>query len=629
MTAQKNTRQKNKKKEVVEEDAENLCFICTEPMITFAVTDCEHRTCHICALRLRALYKTHNCTYCKAEETTAIFTNKAEKAFSEFTEDDTPFADKKLSIKFETSDMHKDAMNIMKYNCPAKGCTECCNDWTELKLHVRKEHDLNLCDLCIAHKKAFPSEHILYTNNQLTEHHSKGDRRFLPKDETGFSGHPECHFCKTRFFDNDALYIHCRDNHEQCFLCVREGIRHEYFVNYSSLEDHFRKDHYMCLYPNCLEKKFIVFKSPIDLVAHEAEVHRGNTSGLQRSAQTESRRVELNFQYESFRQTRNNDNRRQKQNNNGSGSGSNSSSTNNTAISANDFPKIQGSNINSARTVPGAPIRKKGKQKSIQKPDGFGDLSDRGSSSSGTNTPRTANQNDSNLTVSHAAFLAKLEETLQSKPKVAEFRKATGDFRRGTVTANVYVETIVNLCQGNAEKAGKIFKGVENLIDLEEKKLELVKAWRNKHTSMSQFPALEIKSRTPSNKPSRVLVIKNQHIKTVDPKSPWKKPTEPSPTSKDVGQSSTLASSQTSKEGSNVKKKNANKPALEANLFPSLPTSAPKHQEVLDIRRGTYRPNHNPWSGATEQEEGEGSVGPSVDKKKKGRKNKVLLRVGL
>lgn len=47
-----------------EEEGE-LCYICTEPITTFAISECDHRTCHRCSLRLRALYETRNCAYCK------------------------------------------------------------------------------------------------------------------------------------------------------------------------------------------------------------------------------------------------------------------------------------------------------------------------------------------------------------------------------------------------------------------------------------------------------------------------------------------------------------------------------------------------------------------------------------
>ena len=47
------------------EAEETLCHICTEPIKYFAVSECNHRTCHVCAVRLRALYKKLECVMCK------------------------------------------------------------------------------------------------------------------------------------------------------------------------------------------------------------------------------------------------------------------------------------------------------------------------------------------------------------------------------------------------------------------------------------------------------------------------------------------------------------------------------------------------------------------------------------
>ena len=44
---------------------QDLCWICAEPIKYYAVSECNHRTCHVCALRLRALYKKLDCTFCK------------------------------------------------------------------------------------------------------------------------------------------------------------------------------------------------------------------------------------------------------------------------------------------------------------------------------------------------------------------------------------------------------------------------------------------------------------------------------------------------------------------------------------------------------------------------------------
>ena len=43
----------------------DVCWICAEPVKYYSVSECNHRTCHVCALRLRALYKKMECTFCK------------------------------------------------------------------------------------------------------------------------------------------------------------------------------------------------------------------------------------------------------------------------------------------------------------------------------------------------------------------------------------------------------------------------------------------------------------------------------------------------------------------------------------------------------------------------------------
>lgn len=48
-----------------EEEEGEVCFICASPVVYHSIAPCNHRTCHICALRLRALYKTRACAHCR------------------------------------------------------------------------------------------------------------------------------------------------------------------------------------------------------------------------------------------------------------------------------------------------------------------------------------------------------------------------------------------------------------------------------------------------------------------------------------------------------------------------------------------------------------------------------------
>lgn len=55
-----------------EEDLEaEVCFICASAVVHNSVAPCNHRTCHICALRMRALYKTKDCAHCRVSKSAA------------------------------------------------------------------------------------------------------------------------------------------------------------------------------------------------------------------------------------------------------------------------------------------------------------------------------------------------------------------------------------------------------------------------------------------------------------------------------------------------------------------------------------------------------------------------------
>ena len=154
-----------------------------------------------------------------------------------------------------------------------------------------------MCDLCTRNKKVFTHEHDLFTIPELRKHEKFGDDNPGAVDQSGFKGHPECGFCRQRFYGDDELYTHCRDKHERCHICDRRTQRREqqYFLDYSSLEIHFRKDHFLCADQDCLDKKFVVFESEMDLKGHQLETH---PEGLSKDARKDARRVDISaFDY--------------------------------------------------------------------------------------------------------------------------------------------------------------------------------------------------------------------------------------------------------------------------------------------------------------------------------------------
>lgn len=58
-----------------------------------------------------------------------------------------------------------------------------------------------------------------------------------PMAESGFKGHPQCRFCRKRFYGDNELFVHMQSDHEQCFLCRRaRPDRYVYYKDYNELE---------------------------------------------------------------------------------------------------------------------------------------------------------------------------------------------------------------------------------------------------------------------------------------------------------------------------------------------------------------------------------------------------------
>jgi hypothetical protein len=203
-----------------------------------------------------------------------IFTDNADKRFEEYTEKEITTADSNIGIKYTNEDIVGDTVLLLRYNCPDASCDFAGLGWPDLHRHVKSVHRKRMCDLCTRNKKVFTHEHELFADKELEKHMRRGDDKPGAADQTGFKGHPLCGFCGERFYDDDRLYEHCRMKHERCFICDRRESRQpHYYLDYNALEQHFKKDHFLCNDRECLEKKFVVFESELDLQAHNLSEH--------------------------------------------------------------------------------------------------------------------------------------------------------------------------------------------------------------------------------------------------------------------------------------------------------------------------------------------------------------------
>ncbi|KAK0536052.1 hypothetical protein OC834_001310 [Tilletia horrida] len=432
------------------------CFICAEPVVYYSVAPCDHRTCHVCAIRLRALYKKMECTFCKTASDRLIFTTSPTKLFGQFLPTDIPFSDPKLSISFETQEAYEQTLLLLRFNCPNNKCEVASAGWSDLKTHARRDHGRLLCDLCIRFKKIFAHEHELHTSQSLQAH--------LSKD------HGRCDYCKEYFYSDDELYVHMRDNHEQCHICKARGGEAErwmYYRDYSMLETHFRDAHFLCMNSECLEKRFVVFESEMDFKAHQLAEHSNELSARERR---EALRVDAHFTFED----------------------------------------------SAPHSVPGAPPGagqgRRGGNRGGDRDRDSGAASRRanfGGALTSDAAPASAGSSREDTATVEARIFSRASSILgaSSESKIAALKSVVSAFRASECSARDLVLTVFSLAGSDVDRASMLFgllvgtgsaNSERGLFEEEEKRTDVLTSWNAIRMERTQFPSLS-GSNTPTS----------------------------------------------------------------------------------------------------------------------------------
>ncbi|EAS27366.3 C2H2 finger domain-containing protein [Coccidioides immitis RS] len=481
-------------------DDSEICFICASKVEHMSVSPCNHRTCHICAIRLRALYKTKGCAHCRTESSFVIFTNERAKRFEEFTDRDFIRTDDNLGVKYETQEIFEDTVLLLRYNCPDKDCAVACLGWPDLHRHVKSKHGKVMCDLCTRNKKVFTHEHDLFSISQLRKHEKYGDDNPGALDQSGFKGHPECGFCRQRFYGDDELYAHCRDKHERCHICDRRAGRGqpEYFIDYNALEEHFNSNHFLCLDKECLEKKFVVFESQMDLKAHQLECH---PAGLSKDARRDARLVDMStFDFREPYQPQ----RGRREGRRPLGRDPNSEllpPSSAQPLRRDEIAYQRQLAIQSAQSIStrsfGGQLTQSQPQPARPSPPAAPAAQPQLPAPSlppienvDLNTPSSSPQEEARR-IAHTTVLDRASSLLRNDPrKINEFRNKVSSYRSSSIGANDLIESFFSLFDASSTELGKLVKELAHLYEDESKRTGLLTAWNDWRAINEDYPAL-------------------------------------------------------------------------------------------------------------------------------------------
>ena len=315
-----------------------------------------------------------------------------------------------------------------------------------------------------------------------------------------------------RFYGDDELYAHCRDKHERCHICDRrnEGRQQQYYQDYNALEEHFRRDHFLCADQECMEKKFVVFESEMDLKAHQLKSH---PNGLSKDARRDARRVDISgFDYRIPHQ----EVRGGRGSRPGRGRGRDPNAEALPASTAQPLRRdelayhrqiaIQSAQSITPRTFGGQlttadaarPPRSRDQNTvsdSVRsnRPDTSMPAIDNLNLTSNTQsgTPRTGTPQEQARNLQHATVMDRASAMLKNDTlKIADFRTAVSSYRTSAITASQLLDTFLTLFDVPPADLGKLIKELADIYENEAKRMGLLKAWNDWRAINEDYPTL-------------------------------------------------------------------------------------------------------------------------------------------
>ncbi|XP_058142629.1 E3 ubiquitin-protein ligase ZNF598 isoform X2 [Dasypus novemcinctus] len=261
------------------------CVLCCGDLEATALGRCDHPVCCRCSTKMRVLCEQRYCAVCREELRQVVFGKKL-PAFASIPIHQLQH-EKKYDIYFADAKVLALYRQLLQHECPR--CPELppFGLFADLEQHMRKQHELFCCKLCLQHLKIFTHERKWYSRKDLARHRMQGD-----PDDTSHRGHPLCKFCDERYLDNDELLKHLRRDHYFCHFCDSDGAQ-DYYSDYAYLREHFREKHFLCEEGRCSTEQFThAFRTEIDLKAHRMACHSRS-----RAEARQNRQIDLQFSY--------------------------------------------------------------------------------------------------------------------------------------------------------------------------------------------------------------------------------------------------------------------------------------------------------------------------------------------
>ena len=161
-----------KESEMSEAEEGTMCQVCMNTIKVWSVGECNHVICMICSTRMRVLCQRNECAICRQDMPKVIFTTALQKY--ENIKDNIYPMDRKFKICFETEEIQNSYLELLEHRSPIDPTVKF-KTFEQLEKHVRREHEMYYCDLCVKELMIFTHERKIYNRKDLVRHRRDGD----------------------------------------------------------------------------------------------------------------------------------------------------------------------------------------------------------------------------------------------------------------------------------------------------------------------------------------------------------------------------------------------------------------------------------------------------------------------
>lgn len=261
------------------------CMICDNAIRYRVLTPCDHSDlCLQCYLRAVICYNNHSCVVCTKEYSSypIATTNLSPGITYKSAESKSKLLQlNEFHLLYSDAAVLNEIMNYMSFRCsfcktkfsvftnpnqltttatnlPQNLNNRINNAQNEFSNHLKNIHHQCACFICLNSHRFLPCEAISYSQRDFKLHKSEM--------------HKKCPCCPFVGFDAHELEIHMNDIHVRCDICLQLYNKVLWFKNETELLDHYKKDHYICYHPECIDS-LIAFPTQLELLQHLTRVH--------------------------------------------------------------------------------------------------------------------------------------------------------------------------------------------------------------------------------------------------------------------------------------------------------------------------------------------------------------------